>query len=440
MKFDKDDKYIKIGIVTFLTVVAIYIACNLLGNIPTFLRWFVELCDFILDISWPIILAFVIAYLLLIPTTAIENFLLSRKHVKCESRGLARSIGIIVSYLTVIAVIFATVIGIYYMIGGQLSENITLNNMYNSIVTYFKDETLSADSLRNQLNKWHFPFTNLITSKIDTIAEFLTNAISGIISYLFDSAISLGGNLFNIFIAFILSIYFIFSHEYFTRFVNKIYYMIFRESHIGKSIRENLRIINYTFSSYIRGQLIEAFIVAVLSSIVLYIIGVDYAVVIGIITGICNLVPYIGPLIGTILSGVIALLGGNVFTCIEAIIGMQIIQQLDANVICPRVVGNIVGLPSAFVIIAILIGGNYAGLLGMLVAVPVAASLKEISGRWYNRHFSKFNEYYENIELESATIKEDRKEAHEAQKQERKKNRKETINKIKPFSSRKGKK
>lgn len=423
MKFDKDDKYIKIGIVAFCTFFALFIACNLVGRIPGFMLTVLNFFDMVLDIFTPVIIAFVITYLLLIPTRAIENFLLSRKYFAIKNQKICRAIGLIISYITVFAIIIATIIGIYYMIGGQLSKNTTINNIYNTISSYFKDETISAESLQQQLTKLNLPFTDIISPKLGEIAAVLSDLIANIISFLFGSVISLGGNLFNIVISIILSIYFIFSYEYFLRFLNKIYYVIFRKSRIGKSIRKTLQIINETFSAYIRGQLIEAFIVAVLSTIVLFLIDVDYAIVIGIITGICNLVPYIGPLVGTILAGIVALLGGDIFSCIWAVIGMQIVQQLDANVICPRIVGNIVGLPSAFVIIAILIGGDYAGLLGMLIAVPIAASLKTIIGFWFDRHYTDFDVYYAAIMEENEMHMHEKRTALEEQRRQKKESR-----------------
>ena len=437
MKFDNDDKFIKIGIVAFCTIFALFIACNLVGQIPGFMLTVLDFLDMVLDILSPVIIAFVITYLLLIPTRAIENFLLSRKYFAIKNRSICRGIGLIISYITVFAIIIATLIGIYYMIGGQLSKNTTINNIYNTISSYFKDETISAESLQQQLTKLNLPFADIISPKLGEIAAVLSDLIANIVSFLFGSVISLGGNLFNIVISIILSIYFIFSYEYFLRFLNKIYYIIFRKSRPGKALRKALQIINETFSAYIRGQLIEAFIVAVLSTIVLFLIDVDYAIVIGIITGICNLVPYIGPLVGTILAGIVALLGGDIFTCIWAVIGMQVVQQLDANVICPRIVGNIVGLPSAFVIIAILIGGDYAGLLGMLIAVPIAASLKTIIGFWFDKHYTDFDVYYAAIMEENEMHMHEKHIAQEEQRRQKKEARNDRfifkiINRITP--------
>lgn len=424
MKFDKNDKYIKIGLVVTLSLIAAYAGCSLLGYIPKALEHVFNFIDYIISLSTPIIIAFIIAYLLLIPTRAIENFLLSRKHLKLKNRTLCRAISVTITYVTVIGIMVATVIGIYYMIGGQISKSTTVKHIYDTIISYFNNDTLSADYIQKQLTKMNLPFMDIISSKMGTIATFLSSAISKFISFAFGTLLSLGGNIFNILISIILSIYFIMSYEYFNKFMNKVFYVIFRNSNTGKSIRKYLSIINETFTSYIRGQLIEAFIVAVLSTIALYIVDIDYPIVIGIICGITNLVPYVGPLVGTVLAGLIGLLSGDFLTCVWAVVAMQVVQQIDANIICPRVVGNIVGLPGAFVIIAILIGGSYAGLIGMLLAVPVAASLKTIIGEWFDNHFSGFEAHYQSVVSDYDLRQSQKKEDHMQMKQEKRNNNK----------------
>lgn len=431
MKFDKEDKYIQRIILLSICAVIVYAVCSALGYIPFVLKTIIHILSNILDLMMPVITAFVIAYLLLIPTRSIENFLMTRRHFKYKNRKLCRAIGVIISYIGVLAIITATIVGIYFMIGGQLSKSTTIGNISKTISSYFDNGEISVDRLEQQLEEMNLPNLDSITSKLSTLAASLSGVISKLVSKLFGTIISIGGNIFDIIISIVLSIYFIMSYEYFNKFSNKVFYVLFRESKIGRKVRKYFTIINETFSSYIRGQLIEAFIVAVLTSIVLTIIDVDYAIVIGIITGICNLVPYIGPFIGTVLAGIIGLLGGDIFTCIWAVVGMQIVQQLDANVICPRIVGNIVGLPGAFVIIAIVIGGNYAGLLGMLIAVPVAASLKTIIGDWFNEHFPNFDNHYQEILAEADMRHSEKQSDKNHQKKQRKVSGKFSSKKVK---------
>ena len=127
-------------------------------------------------------------------------------------------------------------------------------------------------------------------------------------------------------------------------------------------------------------------IVGVLSAIVLYFIGIDYALMIGIISGICNMIPYVGPVAGTVLAVIMALLSGQPIMALWAIVGMIGVQQVDNNLLAPKIVGDSVGLHPVFIMLAIIIGGNVGGLLGMLTAVPVAASVKILLSKWYANH------------------------------------------------------
>jgi predicted PurR-regulated permease PerM len=122
----------------------------------------------------------------------------------------------------------------------------------------------------------------------------------------------------------------------------------------------------------------------VLSATALTIIGVDYAIVIGVISGICNMIPYVGPLVGTVLAATMGLLSGRPIMILWAIIAMLIVQQIDNNLIAPKIVGDSVGLHPVFTMLVILIGGNVGGLVGMLIAVPLTASAKILISRWYD--------------------------------------------------------
>lgn len=197
------------------------------------------------------------------------------------------------------------------------------------------------------------------------------------------NVMSIGSSIASFFIAIIISIYILKDSEYFITLWKKLYYLIFRESHIGKKFSEIFILINEVFSKFIRGQLLEAFCVGILSAIALSIVGIDYAIVIGLISGICNMIPYVGPLVGTILAAVMGLLSGKPIKVIYAIIAMLVVQQIDNNLLAPKIVGDSVGLHAVFTMMAILIGGNVGGLLGMLLAVPVAASIRVLFNKWY---------------------------------------------------------
>lgn len=389
MKTDFEKKFFKGCLFTGITLIIVYTIMSVIGFVPAFLVKIFAFISKVVDMLMPVVIGLVIAYLLYGPVTFIENFLLNRKHFPIKKKGGCRALGIIITYIFVIGIVFSIVFGMYYMIGGQISKSTTMNNIYKAITSYFNNNTISADALQSQLSKYNLPFSDLISSKMGDIAAGLSNFLSWLVAFLFGSAISIGSNLFTWFVGIMLSIYFLQSSDYFKLLWRKLYYVIFRNSHVGATIRHGLYVINHTFSNYIRGQLIEAFLVGVLSVISLYILDVDYALVIGIISGICNLIPYVGPLVGTVLAGLVALLSGDIWLCIWAVIAMQVVQQIDGNILAPKVVGDIVGLHPALIIIAILIGGNYGGLMGMLIAVPICASVKTLIAEWFDHYFEE---------------------------------------------------
>lgn len=399
MKFDFDKKYTKLSKYFIVSAVIIYLLFRVIDSIPSFYDNFLNAVSGFFDICFPILLGFIIAYLLYGPMNAIEKFLLKQK-ILSKKPGVCRAIGLVFSYLCLFGVLTFLVVGIYSMIGGQLSQSSTFSNIFNYVTSYFSNNSISTQAIAEFIQEKNIPFGDTLISQLDTIAEFiqdfLLSLVEGVASFIF----TVGSNIFTLVISLILSIYVLFSYEYFKSLWDKFFFIIFRNTKGGKIIKRSLHTVNYIFSKYIRGQLIEASIVAIMSSIVLTIIGVDYAIVIGIIAGICNLVPYIGPFVGIVLAGIIALFSGEILKVISSVLGLFIVQQIDCNILCPKIVGDIVGLHPAFILIAITIGGNWFGLLGMLIAVPIAASLKIILNDWFNFFMKDKYENYlkENIE------------------------------------------
>lgn len=401
MKFNFDKRYLKLCKYIGVTTVIIYMAFRLIDSIPFLYDNILSFFSDFWDISFPILLGFIIAFLMYGPANYIEKSLKKIKFLS-ERKSLCRAVGIIVSYLTVLGFLIALLCGLYFMIGGQISQNSTINNILISITDYFQNNTLSTESISALIEKQHLPFGDLITSQMDNIAIFLQHSFTSLLDGITQFVFNLGSNLFSLVISITLSIYVIASHEFFEDLWDKLFFIIFRKRKSGTVIRRSLHIVNVTFSKYIHGQLIEASIVAILSTTVLTVIGFDYAIVIGIICGIFNLIPYIGPFIGIMIAAVLALFSGEIWMVIATIIGLMIVQQIDCNFLCPKIVGDIVGLHPALVLIAVTIGGNWYGLFGMIIAVPIAASLKTLISDWYE-HYMKDN--YEKYKKNEDTLK-----------------------------------
>ncbi|WPC40412.1 AI-2E family transporter [Clostridium sp. JS66] len=388
MKIDK--KLLQYCVYAAATVIFVYAVIMFFNNVGGILSLLNNTLNKIIGVLKPFFIALVIVYLLKPGVKSVENFLEKKKILKKPSSR--RAIGILVIYALVTGIFVAVISGIYIMVGGKVSSNVTISNMGMFLTDYLKNSTLSVTSINEKLASLNISIPGNLNDKIAEIVSSIQSYFSASIGSITNSVVSIGGNIASFFIAVVLSIYLIQDFEYFMDLWNKIFDLIFGKSKVGNKLKEILNIVDDTFYRYIRGQLLEAGIVGVLSAIVLYFIKIDYALMIGIIAGICNMIPYIGPVVGTVLAVIMALLSGEPITALWAIIGMLVVQQVDNNLLAPKIVGDSVGLHPVFTMVAILVGGNVGGLIGMLIAVPAAASLKRLISKWYAYHMRQVTE------------------------------------------------
>jgi predicted PurR-regulated permease PerM len=148
------------------------------------------------------------------------------------------------------------------------------------------------------------------------------------------------------------------------------------------------------FSGYIRGQLMDAVIMCIMISLALSLVKVPFAVIIGLMTGIGNLIPYVGPFIAYACTVVVCLMNWDIRKLVISLVVLFIIQTLDGNVINPKLLSSSISVHPMLVIVALIIGGAVGGFLGMLLAVPVAALAKI----WFDRGVEKLSERRDRIE------------------------------------------
>jgi len=386
MKIEFDKKLLKYSIYVTITAVIIYMAFLIIFNIGSLFKTTFDALSYLADLIKPLLIGIIIAYLLYPITRGIENFSEKNKVYKIQKASTRRVLAVILSYLLIIGIFLGLLCGIYFMIGGQLSNNTTITNMTQAISLYLSNTSFSTESIKKTLD-------GLNSSLVDTIKPYIIDAIVYLQKYIENNLgnmtsyiMSIGSSIATFFIALIISIYLLKDSEYFMSLWNKLYYLVFRKSNVGSKIAYIFKVIHEVFGKYLRGQLLEAFFVGALSAIALSIVGINYAFVIGIISGICNMIPYIGPVVGTVLAAIIGLLSGRPIKVLYAIGAMLIVQQVDNNLLAPKIVGESVGLHAVFTMLAILIGGNVGGLLGMLLAVPIAASFKVLFNSWYENY------------------------------------------------------
>lgn len=386
MKIEFDKKLFKYAVYISVTVISVYIVFLLLFNIKDVLRSMLSLIYSIINLLKPLLMGIVISYILYPLRKIIEFFLKDNKIFKIKNFGRRRIIAVILSYICILTVISILIWGIYFMIGGQLSNNTTLADIIFKIDTYFSSNPISPSSIKETIDNLNSPIITSLQPYILEGFNIVHKYIMRNLTQMTASIVSLGSSIATFFISLIISIYLLKDSEYFINLWNKLYYLVFRGNSLGNKINYIFNVIHEVFGKFIKGQLLEALFVGILSSIALSIAGIRYSFVIGTIAGISNMIPYVGPIVGTVIAAIIGILSGKLIKILYAVIAMLIVQQIDNHFLAPQIVGNSVGLHPVFTMMAILIGGNVGGLIGMLIAVPLAASSNVLFSSWYHTH------------------------------------------------------
>ena len=187
--------------------------------------------------------------------------------------------------------------------------------------------------------------------------------------------INVAGKIFDFFVAIIVSVYLLLERKQILEFIKKLGKAIFKErtyNNFGKYFDRT----NNIFFNFLAGQLLDGIVIAIITSIAMSIMGVKYAVLLGVMIGVFNLIPYFGAIIAVILAALITLLTGGFWQALVMVIVVTILQQIDANIINPKILGNSLKISPLLVIFAVSLGGAYFGFWGMFLSVPVIAVLK----------------------------------------------------------------
>ena len=319
----------------------------------------------IIEIIFPFILGGALAFILNIPMTFFENKLSKIKNKKRKSlinKNLIRFISLI------LAIIVITFI-LYLIINLIVPELIDIIKLLVSNIPYYAEE---INKFINS-NTENIQEIDSLISGMNFDTDSIKNELMEILSSVLSSSVSLVmgvvGLITNLIIAIIFAIYILTSKE---KLKNQVLRIIKAYCKKEKAIKiiEIGRITNKTFKNFLTVQALEATILGSLCIIGMLILKIPYAVPIGVLVGVTALIPVVGAFIGIII-GAILILSAEPIKVITFIIFVLILQQVEGNVIYPRVVGGSVGLPGMWVLVAVTVGGSLFGILGMLLGVPV---------------------------------------------------------------------
>lgn len=348
----------------FSFAVATIIIYKTVDNIGQITSWLKNL----LGILAPFAVGILISYILYVPCRKIETTYSKIKKIKIFSKK-ARPLSILTVYLIAIILI---IILINFILPPIIQSVIDLTNNFS----YYYD--VAVNNI-NELPEDSFWKTEVITRVMEEIegidikqiinVEMLTEYAQG--------ALNFASKIFDIFVAFIVSIYILNSRTQILEFFRKLAGSTLNKN-TYKILNKYFHRTNKIFFHFLSSQLIDAIIVGVVTSIAMSILGVKYAILLGFMIGLFNLIPYIGAIIAVAIAGIITLLTGGLSQAIWMLVVVIILQQIDANIINPKIVGNSLELNPILVILAVTIGGAYFGIIGMFLAVPIIAVIKAI--------------------------------------------------------------
>ena len=313
----------------------------------------------------PFLVGIFIAYLLYVPCKKVENALKKVK-LKIISKS-ARGLSILFVYLIALLLIVILINVILPVVFESVSDFINnIQGYYDTAINNFNN--LPEDSVfKSQFVKEMIDEVKNINIKQyitpDKIFEYLINALSAVTG------------IFEIFVALVVSIYILADRAKLLNFLKRFASAIFKQE-TYKNIDKYFNNSNEIFFKFIASQFLDAIVVGVLVTIAMSLMGIKYAPLLGFFIGLFNMIPYIGAIIAVAISALVTLITGGLSQTIWMLIVVIILQQIDANIINPRIVGQSLKISPLLVIFAVTVGGAYFGILGMFLAVPIVAVLK----------------------------------------------------------------
>ena len=379
---DKKKKIIAICAAVYAVLVLLFV---LIVNFDKFSAWGTWINQKF-DVFTPIIIGAILAYLCTPLVRFFQNIALKKMKNKRAKRGLS----IFLTCISVIGIVFAFVALIIPQLLSSAEE--FLKKMTDG--TYLNNAIESVNNILNNLltSRGEEQFEFIDKQKIiDYIRKFFNNS-GTIFQQLGNFVLAYASNFVisikNIFLGFLISVYFLIFKERIYAQTQKLMRAVLPKKKC-ESLSAWASYADTTFGGFVVGKLIDALFMTVACSIVFGIAGIPYTVLISVIIGISNIIPFFGPFIGAIPSGFIVLIASDTSKLLLFVVLLLLIQQFDANVMEPKIVGDKTGLTSLGVIVAVLIMSGYFGILGTFFGVPIYAILCSLIRGWVDGGLKK---------------------------------------------------
>ncbi|MEF9983362.1 MAG: AI-2E family transporter [Oscillospiraceae bacterium] len=336
----------------------------------------------IFKILTPFIIGFVIAYVLNRPLKFIETqlFAFMDKSKSPKIRKLKKPCSVLLTYLLLLGLIAGFLGIVIPQIATSVTSLVANMSAYSATASEFMQNIASRFNLSGEI--WQ-EFNSVWAELSKTIANVMSTVLPSFVSFL--TSVTTG--ITKTFVGTIVSVYFLVGQDKIISQVKRVLYAFFPKSFADKSVKI-ARLSHKTFGSFIIGQLTVAAILGLLCFISMTILRMPYAMLISVIVGVSNIIPYFGPFLGAI-PGVFILFTIKPMQSLIFIILIVILQQIDNNFISPKIVGGNLGLSGLWVLFAITAGGGLFGIAGMVIGAPTFAVIYKLVGEAVSERLKK---------------------------------------------------
>ena len=338
------------NIITVCTAVLLYLAISNFTVVRSVL-------SNLYSIISPFVVAFVLAFLLHTPVDWFERTVFSKRKAK-------RALSILSAYVVFSLFIAALIVAA----APQVADSVV--SVGNNIPKYIQSVTTVLNKLTNQYN-WDSAFIASVTDTMNNAFKNLSTFVLSLVPQLVNFSVSIGSFAIDLFMSVIASIYMLATKERLIFQMKKILYSFLKEKKADRII-EIGGLTNEMFTKFINGEMVDSLIIGILCFIGMLFIYSPYAILIAIIVGVTNMIPFFGPFIGAVPSILILLMVSPLDALIFAAFVLAL-QQFDGNILGPKILGDSTGLAPIWVLVSITIGGGLMGFAGMIIGVPTFA-------------------------------------------------------------------
>ncbi|UOW66451.1 AI-2E family transporter [Paraclostridium bifermentans] len=365
MKVNWNSKYTTISVYSFIVICCSIIFYRIASDTSVFMGKISS----IISTLQPFIIGAVIAYLLNFILVFVEERMLSKNKLNQLKPKSKRAIGLLVTYI----VAFILLALFIQFVLPQLVESML--GLVNDIPTYLTNLSDLLTKYTKDLNI-DKEYLDIAVTKLTDFINYFISVAAGLLPVVGQALGIVASSIWNIVLGVIISIYLLIDKEKFCALGRKVVCAVFNEKH-SKRILQLVDRSNDTFGKFLSGKIIDSAIIGVLTFVVLTIFKMPYVLLISVIIGITNIIPFFGPFFGAIPATIIILFVSPI-KALWFILIIIVIQQLDGNIIGPKILGDSIGISAFWILFSLLVAGKFLGLVGMIIGVPLFAIIYSI--------------------------------------------------------------